>query len=121
MKLEAFTTLDYPSELRSSLWGAMELPAEELAALDWHWSRWSGQAVLRWLSDGGHPRPHLISSHGHTVFHRPKHGWTLQLGCGATLHRKVGIRGENGNHLLFQPLSAKTFGRRHFVVGEGLP
>ena len=41
VKLEAFTTLDYPSELRSSLWGAMELPAEELAALDWHWSRWS--------------------------------------------------------------------------------
>ena len=86
VKLEAFTTLDYPSELRSSLWGAMELPAEELAALDWHWSRWSGQAVLRWLSEGGHPRPHLISSHGHTVFHRPEQGWTLQLGCGATLH-----------------------------------
>ena len=43
VKLEAFTTLDYPSELRASLWGAMELPAEKLAALDWEWSRWSGQ------------------------------------------------------------------------------
>lgn len=86
MKLEAFTTLDYPSELRSSLWGAMELPAEDLAALDWEWSRWSGEAVRQWLIEGGHPSPHLVSSHGHTVFHRPDRGWTLQLGCGATLH-----------------------------------
>jgi anhydro-N-acetylmuramic acid kinase len=29
--------------------------------------------------------PHVISSHGHTVFHRPGLGFSTQIGCGATI------------------------------------
>lgn len=33
----------------------------------------------------------LISSHGHTIFHRPEHGFTFQLGNGASLASTCGI------------------------------
>jgi anhydro-N-acetylmuramic acid kinase len=35
--------------------------------------------------------PHLISSHGHTVFHQPAQGVTVQLGSGASLAAGTGI------------------------------
>jgi anhydro-N-acetylmuramic acid kinase len=33
----------------------------------------------------------LLVSHGQTVFHQPEHGFTTQIGCGATLAAKTGL------------------------------
>lgn len=35
--------------------------------------------------------PRCIASHGHTVFHQPKAGFSTQLGCGATIAAQTGI------------------------------
>jgi len=35
--------------------------------------------------------PDLLASHGHTVFHQPEEGLTLQIGCGAVLAAKCNI------------------------------
>lgn len=35
--------------------------------------------------------PNLLCLHGHTVFHQPDLGFSMQLGCGATLHALTGI------------------------------
>ena len=84
-------TLPYPSELHEALWQAMKLGAEDLARLDKRWAEWSAEVVQHWMSSRAVPVPDLISSHGHTVFHRPNEGWTLQIGCGATLHAALGV------------------------------
>lgn len=89
--LQAFATLPYPEDLRDALWHAMEHSAEGLARLDKRWATWSGKAVQRWMADHNVSLPDLVSSHGHTVFHRPQEGWTVQVGCGATLHAALGV------------------------------
>ncbi len=35
--------------------------------------------------------PQFIASHGHTIFHEPKNGFSTQLGCGATIAAKTNI------------------------------
>ena len=89
--LRAFDTLPYPADLRDALWGAMDHGAEDLARLDKRWAAWTSAAVKGWMDGAGLPRPNLVSSHGHTVFHRPDEGWTVQIGCGATLHAALGV------------------------------
>lgn len=37
----------------------------------------------------------IISSHGHTIFHNPNQGYSVQIGCGATIAAKTGIKTVN--------------------------
>jgi anhydro-N-acetylmuramic acid kinase len=87
--LQAAVSWPYPESLRSSLWGAMECSAEDLMRLDKAWATWAASKVGPWLASHGGRSPHVVGSHGHTVFHRPAEGWTFQLGCGATLHEAL--------------------------------
>ena len=90
-EMKAFSTEAYPESLRARLWDAMQLDAESLFKLHTDWAKWTSQSVNLWLQDCRLGRPDLIGSHGHTVFHRPEGGWTLQIGCGATLHAELNI------------------------------
>lgn len=85
------STEPYPESMREQLWHVMELSAESLHRLDRQWSLWVATEAKQWLASSDLPRPDLLASHGHTVFHRPEEGWTYQLGCGATLHAALGI------------------------------
>ena len=75
-----FECFKYPSDLASRLRGSMDLTSEKLFQLDRDWARFSANCVntLNTKAD-------LLSSHGHTVFHNPKDGYTVQIGSGADL------------------------------------
>ena len=90
-ELEAFATLAYPDAMRDSLWNVMTLDAEQLARLDHEWGVWVGREVQHWLRAQGIAAPHVVGSHGHTVFHKPDEGWTMQIGSGAALHAALGV------------------------------
>ena len=75
-----YKCFEYPSELSLRLKGSMEMPSEKLFQLDRDWARFAAKCV-----NTLNTKAHLLSSHGHTVFHNPKDGYTVQIGSGADL------------------------------------
>ncbi len=78
------TTIAYNTRICKRLAGAGKAPALELALTHSWFGSWMGKQVQSFVQKHG-LKPDLISSHGHTVFHQPQKGLTLQIGCGASL------------------------------------
>ncbi len=88
---------------------AEAVPGFTLAELHRDFGRFTGEAVNDFLAEaraeacsdsfspsadieiGTDLRPHLIASHGHTIFHQPEKGITLQIGDGAGIAAVTGI------------------------------
>lgn len=87
----AAQTLPYSREWQSRLKNSVLLPGEQLSRLDFDYGRYLGRKVNAFLADHPEIRPDFISSHGHTVFHRPDLGYTLQIGRGESLFAECGI------------------------------
>lgn len=83
-------TVNYTQEWKQRLQAAPTLDGLELSLLNTAYGHWTGKTVLQFINKH-HINPVLIASHGHTVFHRPKDGMTLQIGSGAAIAAKTGI------------------------------
>jgi anhydro-N-acetylmuramic acid kinase len=83
-------TFPYPQEWLQSLIQAPEADALTISLLHTSYGRWIGQACNLFLT-GCSIKPQLIASHGHTIFHRPCEGMTLQIGSGAAIAAETGI------------------------------
>lgn len=81
---------EYSAEWREKLQNAMHLSALDLAILEDQWSRKVANEILTFIEDAPE-KPELIGFHGHTVFHQPHNGFTVQMGSGATLSRLTRI------------------------------
>jgi anhydro-N-acetylmuramic acid kinase len=86
----AARTDDYSPDWKARLEAAREASAEAFFALHADYGRYLSEAVLRFLKETGE-RPDAIASHGHTVFHQPQRGFSVQLGCGATIAAVTGL------------------------------
>lgn len=84
------TTIPYPSPLRDRLRNAHSLAAFELLVLSKELGSYFGNLAKDFLLNTGE-KPQMAASHGHTVFHKPLEGLTLQIGDGHTLHAACGI------------------------------
>lgn len=83
-------TIAFPPSLEESLSLAHRFAGEELAYLDVLFGRWMGQHVKEFCATHG-LSPCAIASHGHTVFHQPEKGMTLQIGNGWAIHQSSGL------------------------------
>ncbi|HRD54247.1 MAG TPA: anhydro-N-acetylmuramic acid kinase, partial [Flavobacteriales bacterium] len=81
-------TVAYPQAMRERLLHAMQGSAMQLAQLDADLGQFIGQASKRFLRG---ERAELIASHGHTIFHQPKLGFSTQIGSGARIAAITGI------------------------------
>lgn len=88
--MKASYTYPYSDEWRRRLGSAMFLSAEELALLNVRYGEFLGNLTSRFMLEN-QLSPDLIASHGHTVFHRPDAGLTLQIGSGAVIAAQTGI------------------------------
>ncbi len=87
----ACETVDYESDLKTSLSGAHLLSGEDLMALDMLYGRFIGTALNKFHSKTGIV-PQIVASHGHTVYHRPVSGkYSLQIGNGAAIAALSGV------------------------------
>ena len=83
-------TIEYNELWKSRLLNAVNLSAPDLRKLDIDFGNWMADQVnefklnKNWKAD-------FIASHGHTVFHQPDNGFTLQIGHGAELAANTGI------------------------------
>jgi anhydro-N-acetylmuramic acid kinase len=74
-------TIPYPEAWRDLLEGSFHMEAAELVELDHNYGKFLGAVCSDFITDC-QADPSFIASHGHTVFHRPDAGYSLQIGNG---------------------------------------
>ena len=89
-KTLASTTIEYSEQFKIELNTAMKFSGEKLIALDRSFGAFQGNAVKKFISDSN-LKVDLVSAHGHTIFHNPAEGYTLQIGSGASLYAACNI------------------------------
>lgn len=88
--IEVGETIPYPEELILSLSESPNMNSEKLIELDVNYGKYLGQQVFQFIKKHG-VKPDIIGSHGHTVFHNPEAGYTLQIGNGQAIVLESGI------------------------------
>ncbi len=86
----AAETIAYPKHWREKLRAAPGLDARTCHKLHVDYGHYIGTAIRRFLENNHLHKNELIASHGHTVFHQPEAGYTLQIGDGAALAATAG-------------------------------
>ena len=83
------TTIPFPKDLGQKLMNSHRMTALDLSLLDVDFGRWMGEKVKDYCSEK-QIKPLAICSHGHTVFHQPSKGLSLQIGNGWALREASG-------------------------------
>jgi anhydro-N-acetylmuramic acid kinase len=84
-------TRPFPKELGEALATSHLLSGLDLSLLDVNFGRWMGEQVKNFCLEQ-QVKPMAVASHGHTVFHQPEKGLSLQIGNGWALHQASGER-----------------------------
>ncbi|MBL3657007.1 anhydro-N-acetylmuramic acid kinase [Fulvivirga sediminis] len=83
-------TVEYPLEMIEKLMKSTTLSGLQLTQLDHELGSYIGNAVHRFVNKY-QVEVDLIASHGHTVFHQPEKGFTLQIGNINDISAKTGL------------------------------
>jgi len=86
----AATTIPYDDSFKKELMSAYHSSAVDFKKMDYQFGKWCGEMVHNFLKTNN-LTVDLIASHGHTVFHQPEAGISVQLGSGAALAAFTGI------------------------------
>jgi anhydro-N-acetylmuramic acid kinase len=89
-RIQHAETIKYTSGWIAKLSQAHTLSAEEFAELDMSYGKLVGSLTANFVQKNK-VRADFVSSHGHTIFHQPKKGFTTQLGSGLAIHAVTGL------------------------------
>jgi len=81
--IEYTATVKYPPKLKSELQNAIKL--KDVKPLDREYGQYLGDCVNKFIKNNSIKKIDFIASHGHTIFHQPNKGITLQIGNGQEL------------------------------------
>jgi anhydro-N-acetylmuramic acid kinase len=89
---EIFKTksVEYSELWKNKLNAAFSYSGEKLVKLDVDYGNYLGDLVCDFTADNGIEKLDFIASHGHTIFHDPDRGYTLQIGSGSHLSARTG-------------------------------
>jgi anhydro-N-acetylmuramic acid kinase len=87
-------TFSYPPEIIEKLSISTQLTAIQLFKLDKELGKNMGEFVNHFIQKNKFDKNNIdyIASHGHTVYHQPENGFTVQIGCGTTIAAISGIK-----------------------------
>jgi anhydro-N-acetylmuramic acid kinase len=77
-------TLPYTSKWKAKLTASYKKKPGEISDINFEFGKFIGKEVVKFIK-ANKIFPDLISSHGHTVFHQPDQGITVQIGDGKTI------------------------------------
>lgn len=89
-RILAAKTIEYTDELSSQLKTIYKGNAYQLVKLNQEFGAFIGKSVAAFLKQKK-IKATAIASHGHTIFHQPKLGFSTQIGCGATIAANSGL------------------------------
>lgn len=89
-KIERAETVKYPKPWLIKLAEAHTLSGEALVELDVSYGKYLGKVTAGFILKNK-LKVNFIASHGHTIYHQPKKGFTYQIGNGTALHAITGI------------------------------
>lgn len=89
--IEKAETIRYSSEWFEKLKDAHTLSAEHLLELDHAYGKFLGGLCKNFIKKHKIKSVDFIASHGHTIFHQPEKGFTLQIGNGNDIHTLTGL------------------------------
>lgn len=92
-------TFPFPQNLAIRLSEAHLQSGLDLSQLDVDFGKWMGEKVREFCREF-EIKPMAVASHGHTIFHQPKKGLSLQIGNGWALHAASGERVINDFRML---------------------
>lgn len=75
-------TIPYPGTWKQDLQNAFNQSESEVNKLDLEYGKYLGNLVNTFISKNDIKNIDFIASHGHTIFHKPEEGYTLQIGDG---------------------------------------
>ncbi|MDC0304140.1 anhydro-N-acetylmuramic acid kinase, partial [Flavobacteriales bacterium] len=90
-KIIATDFVPYGRKWRESLSISHDLPKESLEQVHLDFGQFSANCANIFLQETKLPKPNIICSHGHTVFHEPKNGITVQIGDGEAIANQTRI------------------------------
>lgn len=83
--------VSYSQDWQSKLSSAHQLSIESRSMLHVEFGQLIGAEVNSFLKERSLPKPQMVCSHGHTVFHQPENGITVQIGSGQSIADCTGI------------------------------
>ncbi|MEJ8590478.1 anhydro-N-acetylmuramic acid kinase [Riemerella anatipestifer] len=84
-------TYPYPKEWQMKLKLAAQQTKQEVALLNAEYSNYLNREILKFIKTENIENLDLIASHGHTVWHNPKSGFTLQIGNLPTVSKEINV------------------------------
>ncbi len=90
--LIATETIPYSTAWENNLRNAFSASKEEIEKLDISYGNYLGEVVNAFVEKHEISAIDFIASHGHTIFHKPNEGYTLQIGDGKTLSDKTNLK-----------------------------
>jgi anhydro-N-acetylmuramic acid kinase len=88
--IPVFETVGFPKKLARQLQNSYKLKGSKLSLLDVEFGKWIGEQVKSFVKKNS-LEVDAIASHGHTVFHQPEKGLSLQIGNGWAIHTASGL------------------------------
>lgn len=83
--------VDYSPEWIQKLRNAIHLSEEELTQFDSELGTYFGKETKQFIEENNLTEIDFIASHGHTVFHKPEEGITVQIGNGKAIKEATQI------------------------------
>jgi len=87
--LKNFKTFSYPLSWKKKLKNSINIKPNELNSLDKLYTEFLATKINLFIKKYNIKKLDAVSSHGHTVFHKPEHGITVQIGNLAELSNLI--------------------------------